>query len=337
MLIVVTGAAGFIGSNLVKALNALGFNDIIAVDNLTNGAKFKNLVDCQIIDFVHKEDFIESIAHGDYDNTIDYIFHLGACSDTTEQDGRYMLENNYEYSSIIFDYTQKNEVPLLYASSAAVYGGHNEFIETPQYESPLNVYGYSKLLFDQLVRRKIKADLKSPVVGLRFFNVYGPKEWHKERMASVVLHNFNQYQKDKKVKLFKGCQGYGDGEQKRDFVSVEDVVDVILYFFKNHIESAKEISGIFNCGTGQARSFNDLALATINSCRSQEGLPKLTLQEAVNQNILEYIDFPQDLANKYQCYTQANLDNLRKAGYKSEFLTLEIGIESYINSLYTRK
>ncbi|MCC2626239.1 MAG: rfaD [Burkholderiales bacterium] len=335
MIIVVTGAFGFIGSNIVRALNKQGFTDIIAVDNLTNGGKSKNLCDCEILDYVDKEDFIQAIANGDYDNQIDYISHQGACSATTEQDGRYMMKNNYEYSNVLLEYAQRSEIPFVYASSAATYGDKTEFIEERQYENPLNVYGYSKFLFDQVVRRYLKNGLSAPVVGLRYFNVYGQDEWHKERMASVAFHHFNQYQKDGKVRLFEGCQGYGNGEQVRDFISVHDVVKVNMFFLMNHLNEAEEISGIFNCGTGVARSFNDLALATVNACRVSDGKPVLTLNELVSQGILEYISFPSDLANRYQCYTQANLANLRDAGFKENFLSLEEGISEYIRYLLT--
>lgn len=333
MVIVVTGAFGFIGSNLVRALNKLGYTDIIAVDNLTKGTKCQNLVDCEILDYVDKHDFINSIINGNYDNQLDYIFHQGACSATTEQDGKYMMENNYQYSQILLEYSQKNEIPFVYASSAATYGDKVEFIEERQYENPLNVYGYSKFLFDQKVRRHFVVGLSAPVVGLRYFNVYGRDETHKDRMASVVLHNFNQYQKEGRVKLFEGCQGYGNGQQVRDFISVEDVIKVNLFFFNNHINDIEELSGIFNCGTGVARSFNDLALATVNACLKYENKPSITLQNAIENKIIEYIPFPNDLAGRYQCYTEANTKHLRAAGYDSEFLSLEDGVNNYVQHL----
>lgn len=335
MIIAVTGAFGFIGSNIVKALNDLGYTDIIAVDNLTNGAKSKNLQDCEILDYIDKEDFVKAIANGDYDNQIDYISHQGACSATTEQDGRYMMKNNYEYSNVLLEYAQRSEIPLVYASSAATYGDKTEFIEDRQYEKPLNVYGYSKFLFDQVVRRYFGNGLTAPVVGLRYFNVYGQNEWHKDRMASVAFHHFNQYQKDGKVRLFEGCQGYANGAQVRDFVSISDIVKINMFFLKNHLNDAEEISGIFNCGTGIARSFNDLAMATVNACRAHEKKPALNLNEMITGGILEYIPFPSDLANRYQCYTQANLTNLRDAGFSDEFLSLEDGVSQYINHLLT--
>jgi ADP-L-glycero-D-manno-heptose 6-epimerase len=333
MIITVTGAFGFIGSNLVRALNARGYNDIIAVDNLTNGAKCKNLNDCEILDYVDKEDFQRAILNGEYDNQIDYMFHQGACSDTTEQNGQYMMKNNYEYSNILLQYTQKNEIPLIYASSAATYGDKIEFIEDKKYENPLNIYGYSKFLFDQVVRRYYVSGLTAPIVGLRYFNVYGRDESHKGRMASVVLHNFKQYQATGKVKLFEGCQGYHNGQQERDFISVEDVVKVNLFYFDNHLNDKEEISGIFNCGTGSARSFNNLALATINACRSHENKSNLSLDEAVSQAIIEYIPFPEDLAGRYQCYTQADQNALRESGFTQPFLSLEEGVSNYVNYL----
>lgn len=335
MLIVVTGAYGFIGSNLIKELNKSGFTDIIAVDNLTNGLKARNLVDCEILEFVDKRDFIASIINGEYDDQLDYIFHQGACSDTTMQDGRYMMHNNYEYSLRLLDYAQKNEVPLTYASSAAVYGAKTEFVENRDSEDPLNVYGYSKFLFDNIVRRSLDIGLTAPVVGLRYFNVYGAREGHKGRMVSVVLHNFNQFKTAGKVKLFEGCNGYGNGEQARDFISVEDVVKVNMFFLQNYLHGEKEISGVFNCGTGMARTFNDLSLSVINSCRQHENLESLDLQTAIDSNLIEYIPFPHDLSGKYQCYTQANMTKLRDVGFDGDFLTLEEGVNSYINWLYS--
>lgn len=336
MLIVVTGAFGFIGSNIIKELNKRGFNDIIAVDNLSNSQKMVNLVDCEIFEFIDKDDFIESIINGDYNNQIDYIFHQGACSDTTEQNGKYMMRNNYEYSSILLEFAQNNETPFAYASSAAVYGANTNFLEKREFELPLNIYGYSKFLFDQSVRRYLETGITAPIVGLRYFNVYGPRENHKGRMASVVKHNFEQYTKLGKVKLFEGCQGYANGAQVRDFISVEDVVKVNLFFFENYLKDSEEISGIFNCGTGIARSFNDLSLAVINSCRNKNKLPQITLAEAVEQRVLEYIKFPEDLISRYQCYTQANMDGLREAGFEEAFLTLEQGVSNYVDWLYTK-
>ena len=334
MIIAVTGGAGFIGSNLIKALNSRGFKDIIVVDNLTKGSKIKNLTDCEVLDYVDKEDFIQEIKNGEYDNQIDYIFHQGACSATTVLDGKYMMKNNYEYSSVLLEYAQKNEIPLLYASSASVYGEGTVFTEKREAEAPLNVYGYSKFLFDQMVRRYYENGISAPIVGLRYFNVYGARESHKDRMASVVLHNFKQYIATGKVKLFEGCQGYANGCQVRDFISIEDVVNVNMFFFENHLNDKEEISGIFNCGTGVARSYNDLSLATINACRVKQELEKITLDIAVKDGIIEYIPFPEDLAGRYQCFTQADTNVLRDAGYLKEFLSLEDGVANYVNVLY---
>ena len=293
MTIVVTGAAGFIGSNIVKALNARGETDILAVDNLSKGDKFVNLVGCEISDYLDKQDFISLIGSGDFDGEITAILHQGACSDTMNHDGKYMMENNYQYTLELFEFCQAEEVPFLYASSAATYGKGTTFKEDRQYEGPLNVYGYSKFLFDQILRRRMAEGLTAQVAGFRYFNVYGPQEQHKGRMASVAFHNFNQYRETGKVKLFGGYDGYADGTQSRDFVSVEDVVKVNLYFLDN-----PDKSGIFNLGSGRAQPFNDVAVATVNACRRHEGKPALSLAELVEQGILEYIDFPDALKGK---------------------------------------
>jgi ADP-L-glycero-D-manno-heptose 6-epimerase len=211
MYTIVTGAAGFIGSNIVKALNERGVTKIIAVDNLTKADKFRNLIDCDIVDYIDKNDFIDRIQTGHFDGEIDAIFHEGACSDTMETDGRYMMENNFRYSSILLDWCLDQDVQFLYASSAATYGASNVFKEERQYEGPLNVYGYSKFLFDQIVRQRLAQNPSSQIVGFRYFNVYGPRETHKGRMASVAFHNFNQFRADGKVKLFEGSHGYENG------------------------------------------------------------------------------------------------------------------------------
>ncbi|GHD72096.1 ADP-glyceromanno-heptose 6-epimerase [Vogesella fluminis] len=332
MTIVVTGAAGFIGSNIVKALNARGETDIIAVDNLTRGDKFVNLVDCEISDYLDKQDFISLIGSGDFDGEIRAILHQGACSDTMNHDGKYMMENNYQYTLELFEFCQAEEIPFLYASSAATYGKGSVFKEERQHEGPLNVYGYSKFLFDQVLRRRMKEGLTAQVAGFRYFNVYGPQEQHKGRMASVAFHNFNQYRESGKVKLFGSYDGYADGTQSRDFVSVEDVVNVNLYFLDN-----PDRSGIFNLGSGRAQPFNDVAVATVNACRRHEGLPALTLAELVQQGILEYIDFPDALKGKYQSFTQADIGKLRAAGYSGPMLTVEQGVDRYVDWLIARQ
>ncbi len=326
MYYIVTGAAGFIGSNLVKALNERGESNIIAVDNLKSADKFKNLVDCDIADFLDKEDFRRKLREGFFDGLVVAILHQGACSDTMATDGRYVMDNNYQYTLELLNYCQEEEIPFLYASSASVYGGGREFRESRECEAPLNVYAYSKFLFDQIVRRRHK--LAAQVVGLRYFNVYGQREQHKGRMASVAYHFFNQYRAEGRVRLFEGSDGYENGGQLRDFVSIEDVVRVNLHFL-NH----PEISGIFNVGTGQAQSFNDVAAATINTLRSQEGKSGLTLAELRQQGLIEYIPFPDALKGKYQSYTQADVSALRRSGYAAPFLTVEEGVARYVGKL----
>ncbi len=321
MTYIVTGAAGFIGANLVKALNARGIRNVIAVDDLTQGERFANLVDCEIDDYLDKDEFAAALGKGAFNGAVTAVLHQGACSDTTESNGRYMMQNNYRYSRMLLDFCMAQKTPFLYASSAAIYGDRTEFRESPDCEHPLNVYGYSKFLFDQHVRRCKPA---SPVVGLRYFNVYGPREQHKGRMASVAYHFFNQYHAKGKVRLFEGSGGYDNGEQRRDFVSVEDVVKVNLYFLDNPLKT-----GIYNCGTGVAQSFNDVAVASINACRKARGEGQLALAAMQAQGLIEYIPFPQDLKGKYQSYTQADLTGLRAAGYTDEFLSVEQGVTRY--------
>ena len=333
MYIVVTGAAGFIGANIVKALNQRGFTDIIAVDNLKKAEKFKNLVDCEIADYLDKNEFIERLQAGDFDGVVEAVFHEGACSDTMETDGAYMMENNYRYSCILLDWCLDQEVQYLYASSAATYGGSKVFREEREFEGPLNVYGYSKFLFDQVVRRKEieMGGFSSQVVGFRYFNVYGPREQHKGRMASVAFHHFNQFRAEGKVKLFEGCDGYGNGEQKRDFVFIGDVAKVNLWFLDNPRKS-----GIFNLGTGRAQAFNDIATSTINGLRALKNESPLTLDQLKAQGLLEYVAFPEALKGKYQSFTQADIGKLREAGYDEPFATVEEGVASYVRWLAER-
>ncbi|OGA07731.1 MAG: ADP-glyceromanno-heptose 6-epimerase [Betaproteobacteria bacterium RIFCSPLOWO2_02_64_14] len=323
MYYVVTGAAGFIGSNLVKALNQRGITEIIAVDNLSHGDKFVNLVDCEIADYVDQAEFLASFTGGAYGGGIAALLHQGACSDTTETDGRYMMETNYRYSCSLLERCAAEKVPFLYASSAAIYGSDTAFRERRDCERPLNVYGYSKFLFDQWVRRRWK-EFAGQVVGLRYFNVYGEREQHKGRMASVAFHFFNQYRDSGSVQLFEGSGGYGDGEQRRDFVSVEDAVRLNL-FFLDHPEKA----GIFNCGTGAAQSFNEVAVAVVNACRGARREAALTLPEIQRQGVIRYIPFPGELKGKYQSYTQADLSALRETGYREPFLSVEEGVARY--------
>ena len=324
MYTIVTGACGFIGANLVKALNERGESNIIAVDNLARADKFKNLVDCEIADYIDKQEFLDLITAGEFDGAVQAILHEGACSDTMESDGRYMMANNYRYSVSLLDFCTDQEVPFLYASSASVYGAGSVFSESREFEAPLNVYGYSKFLFDQVVRRRL-ADSSSQVAGFRYFNVYGPREQHKGRMASVAFHFFNQFQDEGRVKLFEGCDGYADGEQRRDFVAIEDVVKVNMFFLDH-----QGLSGIYNLGTGRAQSFNDVAVATVNACRLARGEAALTLAELRAQGMIEYVAFPEALKGKYQSFTQADLSHLRAVGYYPEFASVEEGVASYV-------
>jgi len=324
-MIIVTGAAGFIGSNLIRALNARGERDIVAVDNLTRAEKFRNLVDCEIADFVDKNEFL---AHLEKFKAVRVIFHQGACSDTMETDGRYMMENNYRYSLALLKHAGVHGLRLIYASSAAVYGGSDRFVEDPVAERPLNVYGYSKFLFDQVVRRRI-GERGSQVVGLRYFNVYGPRESHKGRMASVAFHNFGQFLADGKVRLFEGQGGWTDGGQSRDFVHVDDAVAVNLHFLDH-----PERSGIFNCGSGRAQPFNDVAVTVVNTVRRLGGEAALDRETLVEQGLIEYVAFPPALLGKYQSYTQADTSRLRTAGCDHRFMTVEQGVSSYVEWLW---
>lgn len=327
MYTIVTGAAGFIGANIVKALNDAGITKIVAVDNLTRADKFKNLVDCEIADYLDKQEFLERVRSGHFNGTVQAIFHEGACSDTMESDGRYMMENNFRYSLSLLDWCQDQEVQFLYASSAATYGGSREFREEREFEAPLNVYGYSKFLFDQIVRQRLRK-ATAQIVGFRYFNVYGPRESHKGRMASVAFHHYNQFRAENKVKLFEGCDGYGNGEQKRDFVYVGDVAKVNLFFLAHPNES-----GIFNVGTGRAQSFNELAVANVNSCRALRGESAQPLAALLKQGLIEYIPFPDALKGKYQSFTQADLTKLRAAGYTASFANVEEGVAQYVEWL----
>jgi ADP-L-glycero-D-manno-heptose 6-epimerase len=309
-MIIVTGGAGFIGSNLVSGLNRIGRSDVLVVDDLTDGTKFKNIVDCQILDYQDRGDFLVDIKNGEgFSEKVEAVFHQGACSTTTEWNGAYMLRNNYEYSKILLHYCLDKRIPFIYASSAAVYGVNKNSKEHAENENPLNVYGYSKLLFDNYVRRLLP-EIESQVVGLRYFNVYGPHEQHKGEMASTIWHANQQMLQEGKIKLFSGCDGYGDGEQLRDFVFVDDVVAVNLWFWQK-----QGCNGIYNVGTGKAASFNAMAHAVLK----WHGRGKI-----------EYIPFPEKLCGRYQSFTQADLKALRNTGCDIAFLNIAEGVSNYL-------
>ncbi|GAB4393262.1 MAG: ADP-glyceromanno-heptose 6-epimerase [Gammaproteobacteria bacterium] len=313
-MIIVTGAAGFIGSNLVKQLNRLGHTNIIAVDDLTHGTQFINLADCDIADYFDKHHFLQLIQHNNFPYPIQTIFHQGACSTTTEWNGKFMMENNYEYSKVLLNHCVDNNIAFIYASSAAVYGGNTIFSVAREYEAPLNVYGYSKWQFDQYVRYITKTQpIKNQIVGLRYFNVYGPREQHKGSMASVAYHLHQQLLNGECVKLFSGCDGYANGEQRRDFIYIDDVIAVNLWFWQH-----TQHSGIFNVGTGRSQTFNDVANAVIHWH---------------GRGNIEYIPFPEHLKGYYQSFTQADMSNLRDLGYTAEFMTVEQGVKAYLDAL----
>ena len=331
--VVVTGAAGFIGSNIIEGLNARGITNIIAVDDLTQGDKFVNLANLQIADYVDAGVFYTRFASSSY-GKVEAVFHEGACSDTMEQNGKFMMDNNYRVSCDLFAACQAQGSRLLYASSAATYGGSDTFIEAPANERPLNVYGYSKLLFDQRLRRLLGAKFesaKTQVVGFRYFNVYGNREQHKGRMASVAFHQFHQFKEHGHVKLFGEYGGYAAGMQERDFVYIDDVVAVNLWFFDN-----PTVSGLYNLGTGRAQPFNDIAVAVVNAMHSihnKQSLVPQSLNQLVHQKLIQYITFPDALVGKYQCHTQADLTALRAAGCDHVFADVAHGVSSYVQLL----
>jgi len=312
-MIIVTGGAGFIGSNLVRGLNLRGERDIFVVDNLQNGRKFRNLSDCEIADYADKEEFFLDLERGHKPRrTPRAVFHQGACSNTMEWDGRYMMRNNYYYSKLLLHYCLAERIPFYYASSASVYGSGPRFVEERSAERPLNLYGYSKFLFDEYVRLHLP-EAHSPVVGLRYFNVYGPREHHKQKMASVAFHLDGQVRETGEARLFEGSGGYGDGEQRRDFIYVDDVVAVNLWLLDH-----PKVSGIFNLGTGRSQSFNEVAQSVI----AWHGRGKV-----------RYIPFPPELAGSYQSHTQADMSRLRAAGYEAPFATVQEGVRAYLDEL----
>lgn len=311
-MIVITGGAGFIGSNMITGLNNRGIDDILVVDDLKDGTKFVNLADQRITDYLDKDLFLEKVQNNQLTENITALIHLGACSSTTEWDGEFIMRNNYEYSKSMLRYCLQNNIQFIYASSASVYGAGKIFKESLEYEHPINMYAYSKFQFDQYVR-KYQADFKSQVVGLRYFNVYGPREQHKGTMSSVAYH-FNQQIKGQGVcQLFEGCDGYENGGQLRDFVYVEDAIQVKLWLLDN-----PEISGIFNLGTGHAQSFNDVADAVIRWHGKGDK---------------QYKPFPEHLVGRYQSYTQADISLLRSKGYDKPFKSVEAGVKQYLDQL----
>ena len=326
-MIIVTGGAGFIGSNLLKALNIGGVEDILLVDNISRPNKLRNVAACNVADYMGKVEFRERIERAQDFGNIDVVFHHGACSDTMEADGDYIMDNNFTYSKILFGYCVSRKIPFIYASSASVYGAGATFVESSAHEHPLNIYAYSKLLFDNFVRQRLER-LESQVVGLRYFNVYGPNEHHKHRMASVAYQFSKQYFQHGVVRLFEGTAGYGNGEQRRDFVSVDDVVAVNLRFHE-----CPDKSGIFNVGTGRSQTFNDVGAAVINSIRRSRSEPELTLAELVESGLIRYIEFPELLRGKYQSFTEADIAHLRDSGYIAPFLDVNAGVGRYVQRM----
>ena len=314
-MIIVTGGAGFIGSNIVQGLNARGITDILVVDDLTDGRKCLNLSDAHIRDYLDKDDFLQRVQSGQDFGKVEAVFHQGACSATTEWDGKFVMRVNYEYTKALLGWTTAQRVPFYYASSASVYGGGSVFKEARGNEHPLNAYAFSKFLFDEHLRPLLPG-IQSPVVGLRYFNVYGPREQHKGGMASVAFHMQQQLKTSDTVRLFEGSDGYGPGGQERDFIHVDDVVAVNLWLLDH-----PKVNGIYNCGTGRAQSFNDVAQAVI--AHHQRGH-------------IEYIPFPEQLKGRYQSYTQADMGALRGAGYDAPFLSVEQGVQRYMAWLSQR-
>lgn len=313
-MIIVTGGAGFIGSNIVKALNERGYDDILIVDNLGKGEKYKNLIGLKFYDYIHRDNFLEMILSDGFDpDEINVVFHEGACSDTMEYDVNYMIKTNYEYSKELLRFCIYNDIDLIYASSASTYGGgENGFREVESCENALNPYAFSKLLFDRYLREHL-ADIESKVIGLRYFNVFGAQEFHKGRMASIVYQMYKQIKNSGVIKLFKGTDGYKDGEQRRDFIYVKDVAKVNLWCWENEIEN-----GVYNCGTGKANTFNAVAQAVI---------------DALGKGEIEYIDFPETLQGKYQSFTQADTRKLLNAGYNGGFTNINDAVKEYCQFL----
>jgi ADP-L-glycero-D-manno-heptose 6-epimerase len=312
-VIVITGGAGFIGSNLARRLCHDGSRDAWIVDDLADARKFRNLVGLPIAEYTDRDAFLELLNHGDAAlDSVEAIVHQGACTSTTESDGRHVLRYNYEYTREIIDFCVVRSIPLVYASSAAVYGASSACRESPEFERPLNVYGFSKLLIDNYVRR-LHRTRSAPVIGLRYFNVYGPGEAHKGAMSSIVLQLHDQIARTGVAALFGASHGVGNGEQRRDFVHVDDVVSVVTWALEH-----PNVTGIYNVGTGQAWSYNEVAEAVI---------------QAAGAGRIAYLPFPRDLAEAYQSFTQADIARLRAAGYEGRFRRVDEGVTQYVGWL----
>jgi len=328
-MIVVTGGAGFIGSNLISALNSIGENQIIVVDDLSDTAKIQNINDLRIADYLDKADFRNLLFKSGVPTGVKAVFHQGACSDTMVSDGQYVMDVNYAYSKVVLHACEEAKTPFIYASSASVYGRDGPFVESVENEHPLNAYAFSKTLFDRYAFRG-DSHASAQRVGLRYFNVYGPREAHKGRMASVAWHLTHQYFEGGSMRLFEGSEGYGAGEQRRDFIHVDDVVRTNLFFLRNTSKS-----GVFNVGTGRARSFNDVALAVINACRQVDGDEVLTLDEAQRDGRLSYFPMPEALQGKYQSFTEATIEKLASVGCSGPWMDVEEGVGRYATKLYS--
>jgi len=314
-MIIVTGGAGFIGSALIAALNKRQITDILVVDELGTDRKWKNLRNLSFTDYVEKDDFLEMVIEDKLDNSVESVFHLGACSDTTETNASYLIKNNYEYSKLLAQWATNADIRFIYASSAATYGDGSASFSDDQEKienlRPLNMYGYSKHLFDLWARR---TGLLKKLVGLKYFNVFGPNEYHKADMRSFVIKAFEQINASGKVRLFKSYKSeYADGEQLRDFIYVKDAVDMTLFFYDK-----PQLSGLFNIGAGKARTWNDLVKAVFAAMGREPNI--------------EYIEMPESIRNQYQYFTEADITNFRKAGYDKEITTLEDAIKDYVQS-----